>query len=781
MAHGFLTTGSYLDAGFLAVALALQFLAGHPQTSAYTLTVLGLLWATIIIADRGPIVRARLVVGGLAAAVLLVILVLPQLVATAELSSMSRRVSLSFVDFAGGSLKGEQLIKAAIPYFLSHEAPGATWSLYLGLAALTLAVMAWFTRRRGDGVSAWGVGLVTGLFLAMAPGWPVVGRILYHVPVLNAFRMPRRWLIVVILAVTRILEAARGRDAGRTIRPFLASLAVVVALAAVAVLAHCTSPSSRAGVWATLTHERARMTWIALASLLAWPLLWRVTRGRPVAVYALFLLQLTELASFNRHAEWRLILDLPESFSDPSPARLEPASRRVLAEIEGTRQRVFTMFEKVDWGLDDINRSLDAFAPNMNLYLGVPNVTGYSPLGYRRYLDLAGINQYGGTLTRAAAARWSGDAPRLPDVLAAGWLVVPFPLRGALAVASPRPRRPLPFEELIPASDLHFSDADVPQSYLLPESAGGALTWRLESPLEVEALYLASASDGIASGTTVAVIEAVEAGGVTHRLPIRVGAETADWKAGAGGLTQGSVVLTGVVHGVPAHLYGTAYRPQQRVRLRELSLHPETPGAGIWIPRALAVTTRTGIVPLEAVDVSGDALHDFVLRRRPTAMPRAWFAPTLKTVSGRHLDEWLTGSPAADPHDPADVVLVPAEVELRSAASAETGRGSVAIETASAGRFVLRSTSDQPGWAVLSESWYPGWRARVDGGRWTEPLRAYGLVQAVGVPAGTHRIEFRYRPMHVYWSFAGPPFGLLLVGVGLRRRGRRQSRPGARP
>ena len=63
------------------------------------------------------------------------------------------------------------------------------------------------------------------------------------------------------------------------------------------------------------------------------------------------------------------------------------------------------------------------------------------------------------------------------------------------------------------------------------------------------------------------------------------------------------------------------------------------------------------------------------------------------------------------------------------------------------------------GMLIASETFYPGWIAAIDG-RPAAIYEAYGALQGVVVGAGAHRIEFRYRPMPVYW-------GALLTAMGL--------------
>ncbi len=85
---------------------------------------------------------------------------------------------------------------------------------------------------------------------------------------------------------------------------------------------------------------------------------------------------------------------------------------------------------------------------------------------------------------------------------------------------------------------------------------------------------------------------------------------------------------------------------------------------------------------------------------------------------------------------------------------------------------VVEASAPAGGWLVLSDLWYPGWRATVDGEP-TPLFRADYLFRALWLPPGEHIVRFEYRPASFY-------AGLVLSLVGwatwawLLWRGRRR-------
>lgn len=83
-------------------------------------------------------------------------------------------------------------------------------------------------------------------------------------------------------------------------------------------------------------------------------------------------------------------------------------------------------------------------------------------------------------------------------------------------------------------------------------------------------------------------------------------------------------------------------------------------------------------------------------------------------------------------------------------------------------KVVLESNSDNDALLYLTDTYYPGWRAYVDG-KETKIYRANLAFRAVVVPAGKHKVVFKYVPMSFYIGLMLTLFGVALC-IWLWRR-----------
>ncbi len=80
--------------------------------------------------------------------------------------------------------------------------------------------------------------------------------------------------------------------------------------------------------------------------------------------------------------------------------------------------------------------------------------------------------------------------------------------------------------------------------------------------------------------------------------------------------------------------------------------------------------------------------------------------------------------------------------------------------------LVVRANAERDAWLLVTDSWWPGWKATVDG-KPVEIEKADVLFRAVRVPAGPHEVRFAYEP----WTFRVGAWasiaGLVLCGLML--------------
>src|SRR5262249_23270974 len=130
------------------------------------------------------------------------------------------------------------------------------------------------------------------------------------------------------------------------------------------------------------------------------------------------------------------------------------------------------------------------------------------------------------------------------------------------------------------------------------------------------------------------------------------------------------------------------------------------------------------------------------------AMPRAWIVHHVEIDSSKQRPVKQLIDPAFDLKHvavidaPLDSSLEPAPADSRDVV------GWLAYEL---NRLEVETTTGSPGLLILGEVFYPGWKAFVDGSP-VKLYRAYGLVRAVSIPKGSHRVSLRYEPVSVRWG-----------------------------
>jgi hypothetical protein len=131
------------------------------------------------------------------------------------------------------------------------------------------------------------------------------------------------------------------------------------------------------------------------------------------------------------------------------------------------------------------------------------------------------------------------------------------------------------------------------------------------------------------------------------------------------------------------------------------------------------------------------------LEERPSALPRAYTVghyELIQPVDAIHRflrADW----------DYRDGVLIEdwAPMPPLPASAPGTSRQPAEIVSYAPQRVVISAGATEPRLLVLTDTFFPGWKAYVDGVQ-THIVRANYLFRAVPIPAGSHEIVFEYRP-----------------------------------
>jgi hypothetical protein len=152
--------------------------------------------------------------------------------------------------------------------------------------------------------------------------------------------------------------------------------------------------------------------------------------------------------------------------------------------------------------------------------------------------------------------------------------------------------------------------------------------------------------------------------------------------------------------------------------------------------------------------------------KQPAAFPRAWAVHKLVRVTSDDQANWYITERLDDLH--SEAVMFDPIPALPPCASAPAD--SVDLKEDRGSRVSLSARLSCPAMIVVSDTYFPGWRAYLDG----VPAQIYSVnaaMRGILAPAGVHSVTMRYRPMAVYEGAALTFLGIL--GAALLARSKR--------
>ncbi|QPC83606.1 YfhO family protein [Phototrophicus methaneseepsis] len=765
---------------------AIQIFTGHTQTT-FMAGIAMALYGLVFSLQSKPRLRHLLIAIGVlvGGTILAALLALPQLLPTLELSGMSNRSSFDVYAVTAFSLPLHYLPRALLP---SYDGQLFTEYLgYIGIIGMGLAIIGAIMPRSGHSMPRWPwlVLTILGLLLALgryAPLYWTIGEL----PGFNLFRVPARWLALYTLG-TAMLAAAGLQAMLHGLRPSPTVLSIVLMLLsglmllARFVIGTLIDPSEIVGP--AVPTSVTMLGWLlALAALIfiiymavrlsAWQ-----PRGRFIAKVLIVALAAGELIAAGRIMPYHNLAPREAYLSqtlttrqlhilnedDVVPPRVLPIS--MLAFDPGNRNILEARYAA--WGLDEratfnalvAIKKQEMLFPNLPLTWDVPSVDGFGggvlpttyytqftslmlpPDSFYRALD----GRLGERMASAACRGLCMTDSRYLQMIDAGYLIADKTFD-------------IPYEGV-------FYDTSLSMPWQ-------AMTLRVEPTFQATEIHLL-----LPSGVTPPTGEIDLIGDDSEATLSLDSAETVAFED----FTLLRLQVSAPMDVRSIELDDLAIETSEAVETEEAEAEPT---AAMHLYAVTLVDSRTGTywqVPLDGwMRVLSS---DIKIYERENTLGRAYMVPNVITVP----DTWAGSEEAvayirqAD-FDPAQTAIIHTEAPPQTEAATTTSTTSDATSAGTATithyedtRVEISVTSEDGGYLILSDAYYPGWKATMDN---TEmPIyRANVMFRAVEVPAGEHVIVFTFEP--TMWIVAiGVGVAawvvilVLLIGLTMSRRG----------
>lgn len=795
---GYGMTGERKRGVLLAVLVALQVFAGHQQTFAYSFLLAGAYALVMARANSGRVRTSYLwstwfLAAGAALAAL-------QILPTLELLRNSLRATASYDFFSSFSMPPRFVLTFVAPYLFGGGDGGlfrvpylgpaffAEYVGYVGVPTIMLAVIPVLLKRDARTLF-WTIVVFVCLLLAFGRFLPFdLYRVVYHIPVLNLFRVPARHLMEVefalaVLAGRGLSILASTRGASNVLHRIL-PVAAGVLLFTILTVTWLRPEEFRLGRAAPVSILRAPELFVPiLMAALATGALWFFAReARRRAVVGLFAVLVLDLLLFGQSSGWRVASPTPDS-----PLWQEPAIISFLRKREaGTgHYRVLTQDVRFEPHLPvphvEAAGSLKlSLQPNFYMMFGVENAAGYDGFGLGRYSRLAADMKVWGDLTHAERALRSES--REIDILNVRYLLA-RPLMDDSDSTSPSGS----FAEFAAKTESYGGLPFATESLDMPSLASGErLVFNLP-PVKAGRVGLITSlswSVTVPDETVVGHLRLRSEDGREFDFDLRAGIHTSEWAYDRQDIRSlirherapvaTSYVVEDATGNYDGHTYVASFdlpetavitggeftvvrvesAPEIQIALTRLSLlDPEEnkvfPLRKEWIRKALTTVNASETADQDTRWQPLGQVGEVTVFENRRVLPRAWLVTSEFLTSEDEVLEIIRGGKLLNGRawEPLETALVASPTGLKF--DQNTTRGSADIVQYEPNRIHLKTTSTGPAILVLSENHYPGWRAYVDGDS-VETLRVNYNLRGVLLSAGNHEVELLYRPKSLF-------------------------------
>ncbi len=738
-----------------ALFIMLHVFAGLPQMTLYLALVSGAYVLFSLIAREERERRWRFAVAVLVMVVCGALLSAIQFLPMFELQQQGERAQIGYDYFALYALPPHRLFALIFPYFFGGTARppykfqgwdywwiGKWQCAYAGMLGLLFSFVAVLGPQRRRLVWFWVMVAVASLLLAFGAYLPFeINRLLYRVPVYNLFRGSYRNLYEFIFAVAVLaglganyLVSMEREQARRALTRSIAALSVIVIGATLAYrfflrrLGAAYAPPAQAG---SLADPEAFIPLIFF--ILSAATLWFYARRKTSLAGAVLVgVLLLDLASWGHFFYWRGDdFRIVEHLADPPTVKYIKAREHDLHTFRIVSQ------SRLPWGM--LNYEL-LNQPNVSIARGLPTVNGYDPMRLSRLSALAGGVDIFGTVQDLNSF---GPSDQGFNLLNVKYL----------------------FRELKSGFEIKHDGIDFNQIAInLPLKPGAhvAMTQNAAMATELAVVTNMGQATHIPNGALVVKIKLHTKDGRVIERELQAGRDTSEWAYDAPNTRpfakhqRARVAESWDAGEFQGHSY-LARLPFERAEITSIELDYARDDAALLLMQASLYDAQTGVsTQLDGLNLTPERWRklerfgNVELYENLQRLPRAWFVPQLIVKPRAEvLPAIKQGSlPDGTRFDPAQMALLEQEDfggrEVALPPVGEVANARVAVTRYAAQRIELETHNPQAGFLVLSEIYYRGWDARIDGEK-SPVYRADYALRGIAIPPGDHRIEFVFR------------------------------------
>ena len=731
------------------LSITLCILAGNPQISVYVLG-LSFLYAAFL-GWKSPIGRWKYYRRIILIFSIGLSLSAFQILPTIELGGLSVRSEISYEVFLEGSLHLLQGLSFFIFPFLHWE--GIHFPVYVGLLPLLLAFIGFASYRDRLIAIFWFLVAVIAFLLAFGDTF-LLGKVLYRIPFYNLFRVQSRHTLelafaVSVLAGFGVSSIQRGWVYKRLIYKVITSGFLVIT----AIILHLIISKD-------YFISQAALIGISNLSLFPWnnpnigiPLIvffsgvitllvwfrWKNSCFTAVLLATILTLDLLSLAGF--YWNWNSSLIAPSEAKILNKSFVTP----YISNLQEKHQR-FLPSEGI-WASGHPDSSI---YPNLTRLWNLPSAGGYSPLILSRFSEMMRMD-FAGFLNPSAFKQ----IERQLDLMAVQYILTQPP-------------------KVIEREGVFWTDSD-PLNIVLGQGACSSSNGsRSVETIDLSNIPKETTSIGIVTtlgcatnipdNSTVLELKVVDTENKVETHELKAGVNTAetaydclDVKPNVQhkrpSIFSSELMVRPDGSSCQAHDYVSFIqlnRPQENKRI-ELKLKDFPVVVNIKHISLINDLENTS-QPLGTIALSSkwrqiEQIEDGIIYENQDVLPRTWLVPETIVLKSEEVLTAIHSSQLPDgrTYDPKTMALVE-DAAGRFQASSLKPTDSAKVLKLEETQVELQTQTADPAFLVLSDVFYPGWKATIDG----KPTRIFQtnyIQRGIKVPGGNHIVRFEFHPL----------------------------------